>query len=210
MSNTATALREPWPDLDRQREGVAIGIWLFIASEVLFFGALFLGYWVYRSLYPEAFCIAGAQTEVLYGSVNLLLLLTSSAAMTIAVDASRQEMRRITIICLALTILLGIGFLLFKGLEYRDDIAKGLFPGTHFPLQPPQTQLFWAFYWVMTSVHAIHLATGIIVVGVFALMLWRRMLPIKAPAILGVATYWHFVDTVWIVLFPLLYLVGRS
>ena len=210
MSDAAAALREPWPDLDRQREGVAVGIWLFVASDVLFFGALFLGYGVYRALYPEAFRIAGAQTEVFYGSVNLLLLLTSSAAMTIAVDASRQEMRRITIICLTLTILLGIGFLLFKGLEYRDDIAKGLFPGTHFPLQPPQTQLFWAFYWVMTSVHAIHLATGIIIVGVFGVLLWRRMVPIEAPAILGVATYWHFVDTVWIVLFPLLYLVGRS
>jgi cytochrome c oxidase subunit III len=210
VSDATAALREPWPDLDRQREGVAIGIWLFIVSEVLFFGALFLGYGVYRSLYPEAFRIAGAQTEVFYGGVNLALLLTSSAAMTMAVDASRQEMRRITIVCLALTILLGVGFLLFKGLEYRDDLAKGLLPGARFPLQPPQTQLFWAFYWVMTSVHAIHLATGIVIVGVFALMLWRRTLPIKAPAIVGVATYWHFVDTVWIVLFPLLYLVGRS
>jgi cytochrome c oxidase subunit 3 len=209
MSDIVTALREPWPDLDRQREGVSVGIWLFIASEVLFFGVLFLGYGVYRLLYPEAFRIAGAHTEVLYGSVNLLLLLTSSAAMTIAVDAARQQTRWITIICLALTILLGIGFLLCKGLEYRSDVMKGLLPGAHFPLQPPQTQLFWAFYWIMTSVHAIHLATGIIIVGVFALMLLRRMVPIGAPAILGVATYWHFVDTVWIVLFPLLYLVGR-
>ncbi len=210
MSDTVAALREPWPDLDRQREGVAVGIWLFIVSEVLFFGVLFLGYGVYRSLYPEAFRIAGSQTEVFYGSVNLLLLLTSSAAMTIAVDASRQEMLRVTLICLALTILLGIGFLLFKGMEYREDIAKGLFPGADFPLQPLQTQLFWAFYWVMTGVHALHLATGILIVGAFALMLRRRMLPINTPAILGVATYWHFVDTVWIVLFPLLYLVGRS
>lgn len=210
MTDTAAALREPWTDLDRQREGVTVGIWLFIASEVLFFGALFLGYGVYRSLYPEAFRIAGAQTEVLYGSVNLLLLLTSSAAMTIAVDASQQRMRRTTLIALALTIPLGAGFLLCKGLEYRDDVAKGLFPGAHFTMQPPQTQLFWAFYWVMTSVHAIHLATGIVVVGVFAWMLWRRILPVGTPAILGVATYWHFVDTVWIILFPLLYLVGRS
>lgn len=210
MTDIAAALREPWTDLDRQREGVTVGIWLFIASEVLFFGALFLGYGVYRSLYPEAFRIAGAQTEVLYGSVNLLLLLTSSAAMTIAVDASQQRMRRTTLVALALTILLGAGFLLCKGLEYRDDVAKGLFPGAHFTMQPPQTQLFWAFYWVMTSVHAIHLATGIVVVGVFAWMLWRRILPVGTPAILGVATYWHFVDTVWIILFPLLYLVGRS
>src|SRR5579871_556653 len=206
----AAALREPWPDLQRQREGVTVGIWLFIASEVLFFGALFLGYTVYRTLYPEAFRIAAAETNVLYGSVNLLLLLTSSAAMTIAVDASQQEKRRTTLVCLGLTMLLGTGFLLVKGLEYSDDIAKGLFPGPHFPLQPPQTQLFWAFYWVMKGVHAIHLATGIGVVGVFAFILWRRLLPLGSPAIVGVATYWHFVDTVWIILFPLLYLVDRS
>jgi cytochrome c oxidase subunit III len=210
VSDAATALREPWPDLDRQREGVTVGIWLFIASEVLFFGALFLGYAVYRTLYPEAFRIAGAEAAVFYGSVNLLLLLTSSAAMTIAVDASRQERRRTTLVCLGLTMLLGAGFLLFKGLEYNDDIAKGLIPGPHFPLQPPQTQLFWAFYWVMTGVHAIHLVTGIGIVAVFAFMLWRRLLPIESPAMLGVATYWHFVDTVWIILFPLLYLVARS
>jgi cytochrome c oxidase subunit III len=210
MSDAADALREPWTDLDRQRTGVAVGVWLFIVSEVLFFGALFLGYAVYRALYPEAFRIAGAQTEVFYGGVNLLLLLTSSAVMTVAVDASRQQMRRITLICLALTILLGLGFLLFKGIEYRDDIAKGLLPGAYFPLQPLQTQLFWAFYWVVTSVHAIHLATGLVVVGVLASLLWRRRLPIQTPAIQGVATYWHFVDTVWIVIFPLLYLVGRS
>ena len=210
MSDAVTALREPWPDLDRQREGVSVGIWLFIASEVLFFGALFLGYTVYRTLYPEAFRIAGAQTDVFYGGVNLLLLLTSSVTMTFGVDASRQERRRTTLVCLGLTMLLGTAFLIVKGFEYSADIAKGLFPGAHFPLQPPQTQLFWAFYWVMTAVHAVHLAVGVGVVGVFALILWRRLLPIESPGMLGVATYWHFVDTVWIILFPLLYLVGRS
>jgi cytochrome c oxidase subunit III len=210
MSDASTALREPWPDLDRQREGVAVGIWLFIVSEVLFFGALFLGYAVYRALYPEAFRIAGVETEVFYGSVNLVLLLTSSVTMTIAVDASRHGMRRAAIACLVLTMLLGVAFLLFKGFEYSADIAKGLVPGAHFPLQPPQTQLFWGLYWVMTGVHAIHLAVGIGIVGVLTLILWRRLLPIETPATLGVATYWHFVDTVWIILFPLLYLVGRS
>src|SRR6266436_5472384 len=210
MSDAASALREPWPDLDRQRDGVSVGIWLFIASEVLFFGALFLGYAVYRALYPEAFRIAGSETEVFYGSVNLVLLLTSSVTMTIAVDASRHRMRRTVIACLALTILLGAAFLMFKGLEYSADIAKGLFPGAHFPLQPPQTQLFWGLYWVMTGVHAIHLAIGIAIVGALAVILWRRLLPLESPAILGVATYWHFVDTVWIILFPLLYLVDRS
>jgi cytochrome c oxidase subunit III len=206
----AGALREPLTDLDRRRAGAAVGIWLFILSEVMFFGALFLGYAVYRALYPEAFRFAAARTEMFYGSVNLLLLLTSSAAMTIAVDASRQQRQRVTVICLALTILLGAGFLLCKGLEYREDIVQGLWPGAHFSLQPPQAELFWAFYWVMTSVHAIHLATGIAVVGALMLMLLRQTLPIQAPAILGIAIYWHFVDTVWIIIFPLLYLVGRS
>src|SRR5258705_11510307 len=158
MSDAATALREPWPALDRQRDGVSVGIWLFIASEVLFFGALLLGYAVYRTLYPEAFRIAGAETEVFYGSVNLLLLLTSSVTMTIAVDASRHGMRRTVIACLALTMLLGAAFLMFKGLEYSADVAKGLFPGAHFPLQPPQTQLVLGLYSVMTGVHGIHLA----------------------------------------------------
>jgi cytochrome c oxidase subunit 3 len=210
MSDATTALREPWSDLDRQREGVSVGIWLFIASEVLFFGGLFLGYAVYRTLYPEAFRLAAAETEVFYGSVNLLLLLTSSVTMTVAVDASQLGRPRTTIVCLALTILLGTAFLVVKGFEYRSDLAKGLFPGVHFPLQPAQTQLFWALYWVMTGVHAIHLAVGIGIVGVFAWILWKRLLPIASPAIVGVATYWHFVDTVWIILFPLLYLVDRS
>jgi cytochrome c oxidase subunit 3 len=210
MSDAAAALREPWPDLDRQRQGVTVGIWLFIVSEVLFFGTLFLGYAVYRTLYPEAFRIAAAETEVFYGSVNLVLLLTSSATMTVAVDASRQGMRRTIIACLALTVLLGSAFLIFKGFEYRDDLAKDLLPGSQFPLNPPQTQLFWAFYWVMTGVHAIHLAAGIGIVAVLTWLFWRRLLPIGSPAILGVATYWHFVDTVWIILFPLLYLVDRS
>jgi cytochrome c oxidase subunit 3 len=210
MTDLTSALREPWPDLDRQREAVSVGIWLFIVSEVLFFGALFLGYAVYRVLYPEAFRIAAAQTDLFYGTVNLLLLLTSSATITIAVDASRRGMRRVFIACLAITMLLGAAFLVVKGFEYRDDLAKGLFPGAQFPLYPPQTQLFWALYWVMTGVHAVHLAIGIGVVGVFTWLFWRRLLPIGSPAMLGVATYWHFVDTVWIVLYPLLYLVERS
>src|SRR5258708_8454448 len=106
MRDAATALRHPWPDLDRQRDGVSVGIWLFIASEVLFFGALFLGYAVYRSLYPEAFRIAGAETEVFYGSVNLLLLLTRSVTMPTAVDASRHARRRAALAPLSLPLLL--------------------------------------------------------------------------------------------------------
>src|SRR5258708_19524468 len=164
----------------------------------------------YSERYTEAFRIAGAETEGFYGRGNLVVVGTRRVTMTIAVDAARHGMRRTVIACLALTMLLGIAFLLFKGLEYSADIAKGLLPGAHFPLQPAQTQLFWGLYWVMTGVHAIHLAIGIGIVGVFTLILWRRLQPIESPAIVGVATYWHFVDTVWIILFPLLKTVSTK
>jgi heme/copper-type cytochrome/quinol oxidase subunit 3 len=205
-----TALREPWPDLGRQQVGVEVGIWVFLASEVLFFSALFLGYTVYRSFNVEAFRRAAAETEIFYGTINLAFLLTSSATMTVAMDASRRGLRSTTIFCLGATMLLGLAFLACKGLEYRDDLGKGLFPGPHFPLAPPATQIFWAFYWVMTGIHAVHLTTGIAVVAVLAVLYWRRANQVQSPAIRGVAAYWHFVDTVWIVLFPLIYLPGRS
>ena len=210
MTEASAALREPWPDLTRQRQGVEVGIWVFLATEVLFFSALFLGYTVYRSFNAEAFQRAAAETEVFYGTLNLCLLLTSSASMTVAMDASRAGLRRTTIVALGLTILLGLAFLACKGLEYHDDLQKGLFPGPHFPLAPAATQIFWAYYWVMTGVHAIHLTAGIGVVGVLAALYWRRATQVQSPAIRGVAAYWHFVDTVWIVLYPLLYLPGRS
>lgn len=209
MSDVARALREPWPNLRLQREGVGLGMWLFLASEVLFFGALFCAFAVYRGFNIEAFRIASAHTQILYGAINTALLLTSSFTMTIALRAATAEMRRLTLYCLAITAALGIAFIVCKGLEYREDLKEHLFPGPDFPLSPPATQIFWGFYWIMTGIHAVHLSAGIgIVIVVFALFK-RDTIPVQGSTMEGVAIYWHFVDSIWIVLFPLLYLAGR-
>lgn len=207
---TDAALQEPWPNLRLQREGVSVGMWIFLASEVLFFGGLFATYAIYRSFNAEAFRIAGAHTEIIYGSINTLLLLTSSLTITIALRAATAQMREATLVCLALTAAIGLAFLACKGLEYRDDLSKNLFPGENFPLKPPATAMFWGLYWIMTGIHAVHLTAGIVVVLIVFALFKRSVLPVQGSTMEGVAVYWHFVDSVWLVLYPLLYLVGRS
>jgi len=209
VSDTTQILHEPWPSLSRQREGFAFGMWCFLGSEVLFFGGLFISYAVYRTLYPHAFEIASHETNIFYGSINTALLLTSSFIMTIALHASQGRMRRMLVFCLILTAAFGLAFLLVKGLEYADDLHKNLLPGPNFALKPDETRLFFALYWVMTGVHAIHLSVGIALTGSLALLVLSRRLATQSPAVEAIGLYWHFVDTVWIVLFALIYLPGR-
>ena len=130
--------------------------------------------------------------------------------MAVAVRAAEQAFRRTTIWCLAATAALGVAFLTVKGFEYRDDIAKGLVPGPHFALEPAATQIFWAFYWIMTGIHAIHLTIGIGVVAVVIALAAGRHVALASPTFEGVALYWHLVDLIWVILLPLLYLVGRT
>jgi heme/copper-type cytochrome/quinol oxidase subunit 3 len=210
MSDVSPALQEPWPDLAVQRTGVSVGIWAFLASEILFFSGLFISYTVYRLSNEQAFQVAGKETELFYGTLNTTILLTSSMTMTVALRTSGARLRQLTIACLAITAVLGLAFLFCKGLEYRDDLTKHLFPGANFPLKPPQTELFWMLYWIMTGIHAVHLSAGIVVVIAVLVLFSRRVVPVQDSTMEGVATYWHFVDSVWLVLYPLLYLVGRS
>jgi cytochrome c oxidase subunit 3 len=202
-------LQEPWPTLALQREGVCVGMWMFLVSEILFFSGLFIIYAVYRSFNVEAFRIAAVKTDIVYGAINTAILLTSSLSMTVALRAATAQLRRLTIWCLIATAVLGATFLVVKGLEYHGDYTKGLIPGVHFSLSPPQTQLFWMLYWVMTGIHAVHLTAGILIVLTVALLFERHIVPLQASTTEGVAIYWHFVDCVWLVLFPLLYLIGR-
>ena len=210
MSEASPLFHEPWPSLERQKFAVTFGMWVFIASEVLFFGGLFLAYTVYRHLDAEAFKTAARETEVIYGATNTAVLLTSSLTMAMAVKASEEGLRRMTLWCLTATAALGVAFLVIKGFEYHSDLEKGLWPGPDFPLHPAATQLFWAFYWISTGVHAVHLTVGIVIVTVVIFELKRGTLPIQATRFEGVALYWHLVDTIWIFLLPMLYLVGRA
>lgn len=212
MTDAATheaTLQEPWPNYALQREGVSLGMWIFLVSEVLFFGALFVTYAVYRYFNEDAFRIAAAQTDIGYGAINTVILLTSSLAMTIAVRAASARSRQLAIGCLIITAVLGAAFIAIKGIEYNDDLRRSLVPHADFPLSPPQTQLFWMMYWIMTGIHAVHLTAGVLVVLTVAVLFQRDTVPIQGSTIEGLSIYWHFVDSVWLVLFPLLYLVGR-
>lgn len=210
MSDRPAALHEPWPSLARQREGVSFGVWVFLASEILFFGGLFLAYTVYRNLYPEAFQLAARETDIVYGTLNTAILMTSSLTMAVAVRAADAGVRRMTVWCLVLTAALGTAFLVVKGLEYHEDFVEHLVPGPSFALTPAPTQIFFALYWIMTGVHAVHLTVGIGVVATLVVQTWRRVIPIEATTFQGAALYWHLVDVIWIILLPLLYLVGRA
>ena len=172
MSDTTGLLREPWEYFERQRDAGKFGIWVFLASEVLFFGALMLTYTVCRIEHPDAFAAAGRETDIWYGTINTAILLTSSLTMAVASQAAAagREFRRLILGCLAATAALGLAFLVVKGFEYKEDIDKHLVPGAQFALHETGAQLFFALYWLVTGVHAIHLTIGIVLVFRLALL----------------------------------------
>ena len=214
MRNVAAKLiREPWSDLSRQQEGSTFGIWIFLASEILFFGALILTYTAMRIEHPEAFAEAARETNLVYGTANTAVLLTSSLTMAVASQAAkaRADFRRLVIVCLTATAALGLAFIVIKGFEYKEDIEKHLVPGDDFKLSDAPAQIFFALYWIMTAVHAVHLTIGIVLVGRLSLLGWLRKLELReSPELEVTGLYWHLVDIVWIFLYPVFYLPGRS
>jgi cytochrome c oxidase subunit 3 len=202
MSDQSRALREPWDRLPDQKQAATFGIWLFLVSELLFFGAFFLAYGFLRILHPDAFELASRHTNVVFGTVNTAILLSSSLTMVLAARAAYIKVKPATVICLGLTALLGLAFLVVKGFEYKEDIEEGLVPGPHFALHPSATQLFFSLYWLVTVIHAVHLSIGIAAVSRLAIDVEREKLPLRSPQYEVTALYWHLVDV--------LYLGGRS
>jgi cytochrome c oxidase subunit 3 len=207
----STFLNKPFATLTRQHHAVSFGMWVFLASEFLLFAGLFAGYSIYRSMYPDGFAAAGRETEVIYGTVNTAIMMTSSLTFAVAGRAARAEMFAAARALIMATFALGLLFLIVKGFEYRSDIEKALIPGPHFPIAAPGAALFFSYYWIMTGIHALHVTAGLI--GVLRLIIASR----RNLAWLGgsaseeaTALYWHLVDVIWIVLYPLLYLVGRA
>src|SRR5437588_1078519 len=200
--------------LAQQAEVAQLGMWVFIATEVVFFGALIFTYFVYRGAYPADFAAAAYDTKLWCGSLNVALLLTSSLSIVLAIEAAAEGQRRALLLWLLMTALLGIGFLGIKGYEYVADYRNQVVPALNFLLKPghrPPTELFWVFYFIATGVHAIHLTIG---VGLVLLMLARARRgtigPLYYAPLEVVGLYWSFVDVVWIFLFPALYLAGRA
>jgi cytochrome c oxidase subunit 3 len=212
MSDAPALLKDPWRSLDRQREASIFGIWVFLASELLFFGGLILTYAIYRIQDPQAFAEAARETDIWYGTINTAVLLTSSLTMAVAAQAAERGLtRRLVAGCLAATAALGAMFLVLKGFEYAEDFRNHLVPGPGFALGARAAQLFFALYWVMTGVHAIHLTIGIVLVSRLAFLGWRALMEVRGnPEIEVTALYWHLVDIIWIVLYPLIYLPGRA
>lgn len=204
-------LRPPWKNLARQHQTATFGMWVFLASEVLLFSGLFAGYSVYRVLYQEAFLTAGRQTDIIYGTVNTFILMTSSLTIALAGRMSEAGSFRMGRALLAVTFLLGVFFLILKGLEYAEDIRKHLFPASNFLLSEPGAEFFFSFYWVMTALHATHVTAGLIGIGRLGIASRHDPRWLSGSASMeATALYWHLVDVIWIILYPLLYLAGRA
>jgi cytochrome c oxidase subunit 3 len=214
-------LKEQYENLDQQHQAASLGMWVFLATEVMFFGTLFLSVGVYRFLYPKEVEIASQHLNWQIGGINTLVLLLSSLMIVLAVHHAQHGRRKQIVAFLGLTALLGVCFLCFKGLEYYIDYRENLIPGWKFipdewverdglrPDQVPHVQLFLFLYWVMTGLHALHVTIGIGAVLVIMTMAWRgRFSETYYVPVDVTALYWHFVDIVWIFLLPTLYLLG--
>ena len=201
-------------DYEQQQEASTMGMWLFLATEILFFGGLFLGYTVYRGMYPAAYGEASRHLDIVLGTINTAVLLCSSLTMAMAIHEAQLGNRRMVILFLMLTMILGAAFLGIKFYEYYQKYVEHLIPGAGFVWEGPDSthaSLFFIFYFVMTGMHAVHMIIGLGVMTVMVVLSARGKFNsiYYSPLELG-GLYWHFVDIVWVFLFPLLYLVERS
>ena len=193
-------------------ETQTMGMWVFLLSEIMFFGAVFAAYIVYRYAYPGVFEEASHHLNVVIGSANTAVLLTSSFCMALAVSAASRGNRRSLVLFLGLTIVLGLAFLGLKYVEYAQEFAENLFPGGNFiypGTDPARAKIFFSLYFTLTGLHAVHMILGILALSALAFFGWRgkfttgRYAPVEM-----IGLYWHFVDIVWIFIFPLLYLIN--
>ena len=199
-------------DAFQQRDAAQLGMWVFLVTEVLFFGGLFLVYTVYRALYPGAFAHGSNHLDLTLGTINTAVLIGSSLTMALAVHAGAVGRRGALVVWLILTIVLGSVFLGIKGVEYAHKFHEGHVPGPFFHAEGPdaeQVELFFSLYFCMTGLHAVHMIIGI---GILAVLVWQARRGAYGPAdytpVELTGLYWHVVDIVWIFLFPLLYLLG--
>ena len=211
-SDEPPVLQHHFDNLGQQFEASSLGMWLFLVTEILFFGGLFTAYMVYRMAYPEAFAEASHHLNIVLGGTNTAVLIGSSLTMAMAVYAAQQGDRNRQVLFLVLTMVLGLVFLGVKSVEYSHKFAEGLVPGPNFRFEGDaiHAQLFFSLYFVMTGLHALHMIVGIGIMAVLAAFAWRGRYTRRYHTPVEVSgLYWHFVDIVWIFLFPLLYLIDR-
>jgi cytochrome c oxidase subunit 3 len=213
VSEHSTHVAHQFEDATQQYEASTLGMWAFLITEVMFFGGLFAGFFVYILGHAQAFAAGSRHLDLTLGTVNTVVLLGSSLTMALAVRSAQQGRRHGQVLYLILTITLGLAFLGIKGLEYAHKFEQHLVPGPHFRMDgshDQSAQLFFSFYFAMTGVHALHMVVGIGILSWLLVNAWRGkytqsyFTPVEVSGL-----YWHFVDVVWIFLFPTLYLVAR-
>jgi cytochrome c oxidase subunit 3 len=206
-------LQHHFETMQQQKEASTLGMWLFLLTEVLFFGGLFFAYLLYRMWYFEAFAEASRTIQILPGLINTAVLIASSLTMALGVRAAQTSQRSATVRWLIATIFLGLVFLGIKVYEYADKFEHHHVPGANFISESPwaaQEQIFFSLYFTMTGLHALHMIVGVVMMSVITWMAHKGKFdstyytPVEMAGL-----YWHFVDLVWIYLFPLLYLVER-
>ena len=228
------ALQHHFENMEQQREAGTLGMWIFLVTEIMFFGGMFLAYTLYRSYYPAAFASASNHLDITLGAVNTAVLIVSSFTMALAVYFTQVGKLRPQIICLGLTLVLGVTFLGIKAVEYHDKYEDKLIPGHLIPGRSfgpevaqegdtdhhklhllegatvKQVELFYWIYFAMTGMHALHMIIGAGLLTYLLIFSIRgRFDPEYHSPVEVIGLYWHFVDIVWIFLFPLLYLLGR-
>lgn len=210
----ASALQEQFDTEAQQKDASTLGMWIFLITEVMFFGGMFTAYTVYRRAYSDAFAVASSSLNVTIGAINTAVLLVSSFTMVMAVRAAQLGQRRTLVLFLVLTLILGGVFLGVKAYEWNEKFEQHHVPGPSFHLdgvpQQGHAQLFFSLYFAMTGLHALHMVVG---VGILSWLIWmaykgRFTAEYNTPVDIA-GLYWHFVDIIWIFLFPLLYLIDR-
>lgn len=201
-------------DARHQSQTALSGMWLFLATEVLFFGGLVFVWLTYHRMHPDGFKAAAEHANLLIGSINAAVLLTSSAVFTWGVDAGRLGRNDKVLRACAITVLLGLTFLTLKGIEWHEDFHEHLVPGAGFGISGPDqggAQIFYVIYYIATVLHALHMAIGVGLVSWIGWKAWHRTYSREwNTPVQVVGLYWSFVDIVWLTFYPLIYVIGRT
>jgi cytochrome c oxidase subunit 3 len=208
---------------EQQRDTVSLAMWLFLATEVMFFGGMFCAYLIYRFWYYPEFAAGSRSLNIYLGTVNTVVLICSSLTVALGVRAAQMGKRKLLVVLLILTLILGLAFLGIKGVEWHDKYVEHHIPGSSFSaadlirdypqlhIDPHHAEMFFSLYFAMTGMHALHMVIGVGLFIYLTIKAWKGTYGPQyyTPVELG-GLYWHFVDIIWIYLFPLLYLIDRK
>jgi cytochrome c oxidase subunit III len=212
--NPAPGMQVHFANMEQQREASTLGMWVFLITEIMFFGGMFAAYMIYRHAYPSAWAAGSEHMDFWWGTINTVVLICSSLTMALAVRASQTGQRRTLVSLLIVTMLLGCVFLGIKGIEYHGHWVEHQFPGPNFRFagpDPQRVQIFFSLYWAMTGFHALHMVIGVGLVAFITFWSWKGLYtPEYHNPVENIGLYWHFVDIVWIYLYPLLYLISHK